>query len=156
MLTLRKPSVADVPDMMSLMAPRILAEQLLPRSPRQVVERLREYVLATRHGEVVGLASVSLVDFDLAEVGALAAHETDTLHSLLDHVIDEVRALGVGRAFVLTHEPHVFEARGFSRTSLDQLPQKRDHQCAHCSRAPWCRQVALEMRLDVSWDVAAK
>ena len=155
MLALRKPNVADVPAMMSLMAPRILAEQLLPRSPRQVVERLREYVLATRHGEVVGLASVTLVDFDLAEVGALAAHDDDALGLLLDAVLAEVRALGVARAFVLTHEPQVFEARGFSRTSLDSLPQKRDHQCAHCSRVPWCRQIALECRLDEAWQMAA-
>ena len=42
MLHLRKPTVIDVPRMHHLMQPHILKEALLPRSERNIVERLRD------------------------------------------------------------------------------------------------------------------
>ena len=66
MLDLKKPTISDVADMVRLMAPHIHAERLLPRSPRQVVERLREYWVARAGDELVGVASLALVDFGLA------------------------------------------------------------------------------------------
>ena len=147
-LTLRKPVLADVPAMMSLMSPHILSERLLPRSGRQVAERLREYVVVTDTQGVVGVGSVSIVDLDLAEVGALAADEPHVESTLIDALLHEARTLGAPRAFVLTHDPSPFERCGFVRTSLSSLPQKRDRQCLHCPRMPRCQQVALEIWLD--------
>lgn len=156
MPTLRKPTVADVPAMMALMSPHIMAERLLPRSSRQVVERLRDYVVAADGDTVVGVASCALVDFELAEVGALAAADQDLAAQLLATVLDEARALGAQRAFVLTDDPSLYEAVGFELTSLDALPEKRDRQCMHCPRLPWCRQVALARRLEDPTAWAAK
>lgn len=144
MLALRKPNVSDVPAMISLMAPHMRTARLLPRTPRQVLQHLREYQLVEQDGAVVGVGSLSLVDFDLAEVGALAGNSEAVEQLLLDHLLDEARALGVSRAFVLTDDPTPFEACGFRMTTLDALPQKRDRQCLHCPRVATCTQVALE------------
>lgn len=147
MVALHRPTVADVPAMMSLMSPHIRSERLLPRTPRQVIERLREYWVARRDGEIVGVGSLSLVDFDLAEVGVVAGESARVERELLDHLLSDARALGVPRAFVLTDRPALFEDCGFRPTSLDALPQKRDLQCMHCSRLATCQQVALELYL---------
>ena len=101
MLLLRKPTVRDVPRMIELMAPGVRNEALLPRSARAVVERLRDYVVVESRGEVVGLASVSLLSEDLAEVGAVVWQDAAQLSLLLDAALDEARALGVSRAFVM-------------------------------------------------------
>ena len=165
MLYLRKPTVADVPAMVALMRPHILAERLLPRTPRQVAERLRDYVVAERwNGDegpqasprMVGVASISLVDMHLAEVGALAGDEQDVQLALVRHLLDEALEMGVADAFVLTDEPELFEALGFHRTAVQNIPEKRDRQCLRCARLPRCRQVALTVHLGEAWSNAAK
>lgn len=147
MVALRRPTVTDVPAMIALMAPHIRAERLLPRTPRQVLERLREYWVASRDESVVGVASLSLVDFDLAEIGVVAGETRELEQTLLQRVLDEARSLGVPRAFVLTDDPAIFEDCGFRPTTLDALPEKRDRQCLHCPRVATCQQVALELYL---------
>ncbi len=156
MLELRKPTVADVPAMVAMMAPHVTTERLLPRTPREVAERLRDYTLAFRADELVGLASVSLVDTHLAEVGAFATVDVEAEVELIEAVLVEVRAMGVERAFVMTNEGTAFQQQGFQLTTLETLPEKRDRQCLRCARLPRCRQVALEIRLQSSWAVAAK
>lgn len=148
MLVLRKPTVRDVPRMIELMAPGVRNEALLPRSARAVVERLRDYVVVEARGELVGLASVSLLSEDLAEVGAVVWQDADQLSLLLDAALDEARALGVSRAFVMAPDAAPFEALGFSRQPIASLPEKRDHHCLRCARLPRCRQLALVKELD--------
>lgn len=140
---LRKPTVRDVPAICALIAGDIAAERVLPRSAVQITERLRDYTVAERDGEVVGVSSVALVDLHLAEVGVLTAREPTTAGLLLDWVLAEAAMMGVSTAFVLTDDPASFEAWGFQRTTTAALPEKRDRQCLRCPRLPRCRQVAL-------------
>ena len=156
MLRLIKPTVAHVSAIHALVAPHVRSERLLPRSPRQIAERLRDYTLAVEHGEVIGVASLSLVDTYLAEVGVLVADRSDVEGDLLIAILDEAQAMGVDRAFILTDDPTPFEERGFVRTSLHALPEKRDRQCLRCSRAPRCRQQALTIQLQGQLALAAR
>lgn len=156
MLRLIKPTVAHVSAIHALIAPHVRSERLLPRSPRQIAERLRDYTLAVEHGEVIGVASLSLVDTYLAEVGVLVADRSDVEGELLIAILDEAQAMGVDRAFILTDDPAPFEERGFERTTLNALPEKRDRQCLRCSRAPRCRQQALTIQLQGQLALAAR
>ena len=74
-IRLAKPTVAHVAAIHARIAPHVASARVLPRSPRQIVERLRDYTLALRDGEVVGVASVALIDTDLAEVGVLVGDD---------------------------------------------------------------------------------
>ena len=152
-MSLRKPTLHDVPAMVALMRPAVLREALLPRTALQVTERLRDYIIAEEDGELVGVGSLGLVDTQLAEIGALASASAEVERSLLNALIDEARQLGATRSFVLTQDGHPFEKAGWSKTSLDALPEKRDRQCLRCSRLPRCRQIPYELDLDV--DAAA-
>lgn len=158
---IRRPTVADVPAMVAMMHPHVLAERLLPRSPRQVVERLRDYLVAERQvgdapPQLVALASVALVDTHLAEVGAVAGDDPDVVATLVGQLLDEAREMGVADAFVLTDAPAAYEAMGFMRTDVSAIPEKRDRQCLRCSRLPRCRQVALTLDLGEVQRQAAK
>jgi len=143
MLELRKPTVADVSTMHSLMRPHILSEALLPRTHLSIVQGLRDYIVAEENGEIVGLASVSLIDLHLAELGAIVCEQPEILPALLERILDEVRAMGVERVFVLAPDSEPYEQFGFERTTIDDLPEKRDRQCLRCHRLPRCRQVPL-------------
>ncbi len=147
MLSLRKPTVVDVPRMHHLMEPHILREALLPRSPRSIAERLRDYTLAEHDGELIGLVSISLVELHLAELGAVVCEDAEHLADLVGAALAEARALGVERVFVLAPEPEPYERLGFVRASLADVPEKRDRQCLRCSRLPRCRQVLLQKDL---------
>lgn len=143
MLALRKPTVADVPTMQTLMAPHIRTEALLPRTTLSIVKGLRDYTLVESEGQVVGLASVSLVDVHLAEIGAVVCDKPDLLEELITAVLAEARSMGVDRAFILASDPAPYEALGFVRADMSALPEKRDRQCLRCPRLPRCRQVPL-------------
>lgn len=143
MLALRKPTVEDVDRMQALMAPHVLSEALLPRTRLDLVRGLRDFVLAEEDGELIGLASVSLVDVHLAEVGAVVCERPESLHELMEAVLNEARSMGVDRAFVLAADPEPYRALGFEPTQLSALPEKRDRQCLRCPRLPRCRQVPL-------------
>ena len=143
MLALRKPTVTDVDAMQALMEPHILSESLLPRTRLSIVKGLRDYTLAEAEGKLIGLASVSLVDVHLAEIGAVVCEHPELLDELLGAVLQEARSMGVERVFILAADPRPYEAVGFCRTDIETLPEKRDRQCLRCPRLPRCRQVAL-------------
>ena len=147
MLELRKPTVSDVPHMHAMMRPLVLREALLPRTRLGIVQGLRDYIVAEEDGEIVGLASVSLVDLHLAEVGAVVCEEPEVRERLLSRILSEVQAMGVKRAFILAPDAAPYEALGFKRATMEQLPEKRDRQCLRCSRLPRCRQIALVKEL---------
>lgn len=149
MLALRKPTVEDVDRMQALMAPHVLSEALLPRTRLDLVRGLRDFVLAEEDGELIGLASVSLVDVHLAEVGAVVCSRPENLHELMEAVLNEARSMGVDRAFVLAPDPAPYRALGFEPTQLSELPEKRDRQCLRCPRLPRCRQVPLVRSLRI-------
>ena len=144
---LRKPTVQDVPDILRLLERAIVDEAVLPRTALQVAERLRDYTLVVEAGAVTGVASISLVDLHLAEVGVVVGPDAETEGRLVDWLMAEAEVMGVTRTFVLTDKADRFEAWGFTRTALAALPEKRDRQCLRCPRLPRCRQVALERNL---------
>ena len=143
MLALRKPTVSDVPVMHQLMAPHVRREELLPRSRRQIVEHLRDYVFAEQDGELVGLASLSLVECHLAELGAVVCQNPDLLKRLVGVALEEAQSVGIQRVFVLAPSPGIYEELGFEQVEIQALPEKRDRQCLRCPRLPRCRQVPL-------------
>lgn len=147
MLALRKPTVTDIAAMQAMMEPHILTESLLPRTRLSIVKGLRDYTLAEAEGHLVGLASISLVDVHLAEIGAVVCEEPELLDELMTAVLDEARKMGVQRVFILARDPAPYEAIGFCRTEIEMLPEKRDRQCLRCPRLPRCRQVALQKEL---------
>ena len=144
MLAFRKPRLSDVPAMHLLMEPHIRSEALLPRTPRAIVEHLRDYTLAVdEEGVVIGLASLSLVEVHLAELGAVVCQQPELMGSLVTRVLEEAQEIGVQRVFVLAPESAAYEALGFQVTEIADLPEKRDRQCLRCPRLPRCRQVAM-------------
>lgn len=143
MVALRKPTLSDLPSMEALMAPHVASEALLPRTRLELVRHLRDFTVAEEDGHLVGLASVSLVDLHLAEVGAVVCEQPQHMAELLEAVLSEARQMGVDRAFILAPDPSRYAAFGFEPTQLSALPEKRDRQCLRCPRMARCKQVPL-------------
>ena len=144
MLSLRKPTVHDVQGIYALMRPHILRESLLPRTERQIIERLRDYTVAERDGDLVGVVSIALVELHLAELGVLVCSEPAQAERLVAAALTEAESMGVNKVFVLAPETDRYQGLGFRESDLANYPEKRDRQCLRCPRLPRCRQVLLE------------
>ena len=146
---LRKATANDIHAIAAFIAPHANAERQLPRTPRAIAERLRDWTVAVRGEQIVGAASVRLVDVALAEISVVVGQDESVEAALIDSLLDETRGLGVGRIFVATNDPGPFEAWGFIQRPIAAIPEKHDRQCLRCARMPRCLKVGMERELAV-------
>jgi len=149
--TVRKPTLRDVPGIARLIRHYSERRFLLPRSPDQVAETLRDFFVCDDGGEVIACGALHLWS-ELAEVRSLAVAESHWRRGLGTAIVrcclDEARALGVKTVFTLTYQPEFFERLGFRRVNKDRFPQKIWVDCAVCPQFPNCGEVALIRDLD--------
>jgi len=146
-LTYRKARMGDVPEMQRLINHYAAQGLMLPRSLVSLYESLRDFTVAEEDGRIVGVGALHIVWDDLAEVRALAVapgHERQGHgRAIVDHLLDEARALGIGRVFALTYQPEFFARCGFHPVAKESLPHKVWGECIHCPKFPNCDEVAM-------------
>ncbi len=144
---IRKARAEDVPAIQKLVAYFAARGELLPRTLNELYQHLRDFFVYELHGEVVGIAALSLYWEDLAEVRSLAVQEGQGgkgLGAALVHAcLDEAARLGIRRVFALTYRPGFFEKLGFQEIDKRELPQKIWKDCIRCAKFACCDEVAL-------------
>jgi len=144
---IRKARAEDVPAIQKLVAFFAVRGELLPRTLNELYQHLRDFFVCELHGEVVGIAALSLYWEDLAEVRSLAVQEGQGgkgLGAALVHAcLDEAARLGIRRVFALTYRPGFFEKLGFREIDKRELPQKIWKDCIRCAKFACCDEVAL-------------
>ena len=125
-------------------------EHLLPRAEAwriTVQKTLRDFFVCRRDGEVAGCAALHISWQGLGEVRSLAVVEQaqggGVGRELLESCLEEARALGMTRVFVLTYVPEFFQKFGFALTPKESLPHKVWADCLNCHKFPDCDEVAL-------------
>jgi len=144
---IRKARAEDVPAIQELVAYFAARGELLPRTLNEIYQHLRDFFICELHGEVVGIAALSLYWEDLAEVRSLAVAEGQGgkgLGAALVHAcLEEAARLGIRRVFALTYRPGFFEKLGFQGIDKRELPQKIWKDCIRCAKFACCDEVAL-------------
>jgi amino-acid N-acetyltransferase len=115
-ITVRRARVADVrkiKELVDLYAGAVLLTKQLVT----LYEDVQEFWVAERDGAVVGCGALHVLWEDLAEIRTLAVHP-DAVgqgvgHALVERLIEQGRALGLRRLFVLTFEESFFGRYGF-------------------------------------------
>ncbi len=125
--------------------------EMLPRSLSELYENLRDYYVAEVAGEVVGCSALHITWDDLAEVKSVAVREDHRNlglgRRLVQACLEDARALGVPRLFVLTYLPEYFAKFGFQRVEKADLPQKVWSECIRCPKFPDCGEVGMILEL---------
>jgi amino-acid N-acetyltransferase len=149
---LRRARAADVPAMHRLINYFAERDEMLPRSLNELYENLRDYSVIEGGGEVVGCCSLHVAWADLAEVKSLAVREDyrgqGLGEQLLEAALEDARALGLPRVFVLTYIPDYFARFGFRQVEKAQLPQKVWSECIRCPKFPDCGEVSMVLEVD--------
>ena len=144
---IRKARAEDVPAIQKLVAFFAARGELLPRTLNELYQHLRDFFVCELHGDVVGIAALSLYWEDLAEIRSLAVQEghggKGLGAALVNACLDEATRLGIRRVFALTYRPGFFEKLGFRGIDKRELPQKIWKDCIRCAKFACCDEVAL-------------
>ena len=149
---IRSAVLADVARMEKLMTPFVATGDLLPRSNYDLCRHIKEYVVAEdASGAIVGTASLKVYSTTLAEIAALAVHDSQqgrgVGRALVESLLEDARALGLREVFGLTRKPMFFLRLGFRSAEKAEFPLKVWADCARCPRQEACDEVAVALAL---------
>jgi amino-acid N-acetyltransferase len=150
---LRAARLADVPAIQALLDGFARRGLLLPRTREQLYRNFREFVVAEDVEGIVGCGALRIYSPELAEIGALAVaercHGRGIGRCIVDALVDEADALGVGRVFALTLQEGFFHRLGFRTGRVEEFPQKVAADCASCAKRATCIEITVVRDLRV-------
>jgi amino-acid N-acetyltransferase len=139
---------ADTRGILALVGRYASQGQMLPRSYAQVMERIRDYVVAVQEdSSILGVAALHPVADDLAEIRSLAVEESwkgkGIGRQLVETCLADAKKLGIHRVFALTYQTEFFGKLRFEPVERMTLPQKIWGDCVHCAKFSDCDEVAV-------------
>jgi amino-acid N-acetyltransferase len=150
-LTYRRARPGDTHPILNLIQHFSQKGMLLPRSFSQVVERIRDFMVAVEtdggKGALRGVVALHVVGEDLGEVRSLAVEEASQGKGigkkLLQMCDQDAKELGLQRLFALTYRGEFFVRQGFVKVEKLTLPQKIWGDCVHCAKFSDCDEIAM-------------
>ncbi|MGX2982527.1 GNAT family N-acetyltransferase [Helicobacter sp. 23-1045] len=97
---------------------------------------------------IIAFAALQILSPTLAEIRSLIVGESyrrmGLATHLINHILDEARALNIKEVLALTYQKEVFAKIGFVEIAKDSLPnQKIWADCIKCKKFPICDEIAL-------------
>lgn len=128
---------------------------LLARPLSELYDHLRDFFVLVEPGSeenhVVGACALGICWEDMAEIRSLAIQQgyqgRKFGSQLVLACLDEARALGIKRVFVLTYVEGFFSKMGFKVVEKSILPHKIWADCLRCSKYPDCDETAMILDL---------
>jgi len=160
-VNLRKASVFDVGECITLINSYASSNLILPRGPKYFYENIRDFVVAEVVGErpepkIMACGSLHVLWEDIAEIRALAVHPRFRRRGLgskiVRHLIEEARQMGIEKVLALTLEKEFFEKLGFKPKAKEELPLKVWGECTQCPKYFQCDETGLIFDTNVQFD----
>jgi amino-acid N-acetyltransferase len=146
----------DVEGIVALVERYARQGEILPRSPEEIYQTLREWVVAKQDNQLVGCGSLVILWADLAEVRSLiVAPEVQGLgigREMVNRLIEQAQEMEIPQVFALTRKPDFFFKTGFHQVPRETLPRKIWKDCIYCTKFVGCDEVAVVKALDVAME----
>ena len=146
-VVIRPAELSDIPALLRLINGYAAQAMMLPRTELELCESLRDFLVATDGGELVGCGALHFYTQHMAELRSLAVAPDKTRSGLGQKVarelLEEARRFGVDVVFVFTYVPQFFEKLGFQPVDRGALPLKTWKDCLRCPMFAACDEVAL-------------
>jgi amino-acid N-acetyltransferase len=144
---IRKAKVQDIKQMQALINSFAKQGVMIARSLNELYEFLRDFWVIVENKKVIGCAGLHICWDDLAEIKSLAVARNKQGKGfgkeLVSTCLNEAKAIGARKVFVLTYKPAYFKQFGFKRIKNSSLPHKIWAECINCSKFPNCQETAL-------------
>ena len=146
-IALRHATVFDVEQIMDLVNGLAADGVMLPRSPASIVEKLRDFIVATVDGEFAGCGALAIIWTDIAEVRSIAVdpkfQKLGLGRLMAERLIEVADSLGIARVMAFTYVTGFFEKLGFEVVPHSSLPHKVFTDCLNCPKFHQCDEVAV-------------
>lgn len=144
---IRKAVMSDTEAIYQLIKHYALEGILLSRTYSSIYENLQNFFVAEDSGKVAGVASLHILDKDLAEIRSLAVHPEHIGKGigkqLVKQVMAEANRLEIENLIALTYQIEFFSKLGFEIVDKQSLPQKMWKDCINCPKLPSCDEIAM-------------
>lgn len=144
---MRKAEIKDIKQIQNLINCFAGQDLMLPRSLNELYENIRDFWVTEEDGKVIGCCALHISWDDLAEIKSLAVVKNTQGkgigRELVGACLNEAKALGAKKIFVLTYKPEYFKKLGFKRIKHAKLPHKIWAECINCCKFPNCQEIAL-------------
>ena len=151
MINIRKAKVSDVEAIYEMIVMYAKKGILLPRTRESLYENIQVIFVATLDDQVVGTASLHILDKDLAEIRSLVVAEEANGKGigklLVRKIVEETKQLDIPKLISLTYQVQFFEKCGFQVIEKTEMPQKVWKDCINCHKFPDCDEVAMAINL---------
>ncbi|NOZ57175.1 MAG: N-acetyltransferase [Calditrichaeota bacterium] len=151
-LQLRPARIPDATQIVQLIARYANRGMMLHRPYGEVLENIRDFVVAVDRGRVVGCGALHVVWDDVAEIRSLAVAEEyagrGIGRAIVEALVVEAERLGLPRVFTLTYQQAFFEKLGFVVVDRETLPHKFWKDCFKCVKFAYCDEVAMARELE--------
>ncbi len=144
---IRPAQLADVPSLLRLINDYAAQAVMLPRTELELCESLRDFLVASEQGQLIGCGALHFYTQHMAELRSLAV-APDRIRSGLGmriarELLEQARRFGVDVVFVFTYVPGFFRKLGFEQVDRGALPLKTWKDCLRCPMFHACDEVAL-------------
>ncbi len=148
----RRARIDDVEHMAALVNGYASQGVMLPKTPAQLFNNLRDFIVADADGQVVGCAGLKILWRDMAEIVSLAVHPEwqgrGLGRRLCEPLIEDAQALGIVTVLALTYQVPFFHKLGFEIVPRHTLSQKVWQDCQFCAKHDCCDEIAMILKLN--------
>ena len=153
-VTIRRAAAKDIKAVHRLLSLYGGEGLLLARPLSELYDHLRDFFVVAKGGSdqsVIGACALGICWEDMAEIRSLAVvkgYQGQKFGSqLVLACLEEARALGIRKVFVLTYVEGFFAKMGFKVVDKSILPHKIWADCLRCSKYPDCDETAMILDL---------
>ncbi len=151
MLTIRKATLKDVPDVHRLINHYAAERVMLARTLTDLYENVWEFTVAEEDGKLLGCGALKLYNQEVAEIRSLCVEPTvrssGVGREITGRLLEEAEEFGLKTVFALTLSPGFFEKVGFREVPRERFPTKVWRDCLRCERYSSCNEKAVTMEL---------
>ncbi|MFP4162370.1 MAG: amino-acid N-acetyltransferase [Chitinispirillaceae bacterium] len=126
----RPMTVSDIPEVLSIMQPKIDEGVLIPRTYEDLAERIKDYAVYEVDGTLHGCGALHIYPGRKGEIAAIVVDEmysnTGIGKKMISYFLEQATRMNLNSVFVLTTQTaDWFQQLGFVKTDVNELPEQK-------------------------------
>jgi amino-acid N-acetyltransferase len=151
MVSIRRAMLSDIRPVTELINSYARNGTMLPRTEFEMAENIRDFLVASEDGKIVGCGALHFYTPQAGEIRSLAVEpglKTRGIGRLLVEALEaEARENDLLSIFAFTYVDGFFQKLGFVEVDRGELPLKAWKDCLRCPKFQACDEIAMVKQL---------